>query len=97
MTKQAIEKARKDLQSIISNLAYKDCRVANPKPKKDITGHGKHKPYTLSGDTKEALDILQLTYKAEITAEDERIIKGYLLPFRALRREYLMNTDPRMQ
>lgn len=97
MTEQAIEKARKDLQGIISNLAYSDYKQANPKPRKNITGRPKNKPYTLSGDTQEALDVLNLTYKTHITAEDERIIKGYLLPFRVLRREYLENIDPRLR
>lgn len=97
MTKQATEKARRDLQAIISNLAYKDYKVANPKLRKSIAGRRKHKPYTLSNDAMEALDVLQMTYKTDIAAEDEEIIKGYLLPFRTVRTEYLINTDPRLR
>ena len=97
MTEKAIAKAIQDLEAILSNLSYKDFKQANPKGKIGRNGRRIHRAYSLSDETLEVLEMLKLTVKTNITAEDEEIIKGFLLPYRANRREYLINTNPRLQ
>ena len=70
-----------NLYRIASNLSLKDYRAANP------TSNGKpvyrtHKPYGLSGETKEATELLKMASKSEVTREEEETIKGYLLKIR---------------
>lgn len=97
MTLEARAKAIRDLEAILSNLAYKDFKRANPVRRIGRDGRRIHKPYNLSSDTMEALEVLSLACKQDITAEDGEIIKGFLLPYRVNRREYLINTNPRLQ
>lgn len=95
MNKEAITKARKDLNSIISNFAMNDFNKYNKKSNGEY--YKKRRQYNLSSQTLEAKEILDLTYKNTITLDDERIIKAYLIPFRTLRTELLINTNIKNQ
>ena len=90
MTEQAIAKAIQDLEAILSNLSYKDFKQANPGCRIGRDGRRVHRAYSLSGETMEALEMLNRVTRMDITAEDEDIIKGFLLPYRVNRREYLI-------
>ena len=94
MTNNSILKAKKDLNAIISNLALKDYNQFNKKT--DGSYYKIHRPYTLSAETLEAMEILKLTNQKEIMTEDETKIKAYLLPIRTQRTELLKNTDQRI-
>ena len=93
MTQQATTKAREDLNSIISNYAMKDFNQYNRK--KDGTYYKKRRPYNLSSETMEAKEILEIALKKNITAEEEEIIKAYLIPYRVFETDLLINTDIR--
>jgi len=95
MNNNAILKARKDLQAIISNYAMESYLQANRK--KDGTYYKKRKPYTLPDEAMTANELLKLTYNSDITVEQEEQIKAFLIPYRTVRTEYLINTDPRMR
>ena len=90
MTEQAIDRAREDLNKIISYFASQDYYRANFKNGKRRSK--KHIPYTLSQETLEAHDHLSLL-SGEITKEVEEQVKGYLLPFRTFRSEILKGAD----
>lgn len=94
MTNKSILKAKKDLNAIISNLALKDYNQFNKKTNGSY--YKKHRAYTLSAETLEAMEILKLTNKEKITLEEETKIKAYLLPIRTQRTELLKNTDQRI-
>jgi hypothetical protein len=61
-----------NLYNITANLAYKDYRAMNPK------GGKKHRPYSLSGETREALELYALARTTDLSREDEERIKAYL-------------------
>ncbi len=94
MTSEAMLKARKDLQAIISNYAMQSYLQVNRK--KDGTYYKKHRPYTLPVEAETANELLKLTYNSNITREQEEQIKAFLLPYRTFRTEYLINTDQRL-
>lgn len=90
MTEQALLKAKVDLYNIIANHAMDDYNRANHDK------HGKafkqHHQYSLSYDTNKAREIYHIVYNKSaehITAEQEEIIKGFLLIYRTSRTEYL--------
>lgn len=85
-TEQALLKARIDLYNIVANFAKNDYAQATKRTK------GKVKQYTLSQETEEAKEYYTLALcndPHELTTEQEEAIKGYLLPFRLYRTEYL--------
>jgi hypothetical protein len=89
-TEKALLKAKIDLYNIVSNHVYQDYYNANY----DRNGKRKskkHIPYSLSDDTEKALKIYKMSCRTpeEIAAEEEEIIKGFLLPYRTHREEYL--------
>lgn len=90
-TEKALQKAKTDLFNITSNLAYKDYYNANFKPNGKRKSK-KHIPYTLSDETEKALSLYKITCYdiTEITTEQEEEIKGFLLPYRTIRTEYLI-------
>ncbi len=90
-------KAIQDLEAILSNLSYKDFKQANPRRRMGKNGRRIHRSYNLSEKTLECLEMLNRVTKKHITAEDEEIIKGFLLPYRMVRTEYLINTNQRLQ
>lgn len=96
MTLEARAKAIRDLEAILSNLSYKDFKQANPKPRMGRNGRRIHRVYSLSSETEKALEMLYRAVKDDITAEDEEIIRGFLLPYRIFRTEYLISTNPRL-
>lgn len=96
MTLEARAKAIKDLEAILSHLAYRDYRQANP-VRNGKRVYVKHRPYTLSPDTLEVLEMIKIASKEDITAEEEKMIKAFLLPHRMFKREYLINIDPRLR
>lgn len=63
---------QQNLYNITANLAYKDYRAMNPK------GGKKHRPYSLSGETREALELYALARTTDLSREDEERIKAYL-------------------
>lgn len=67
------------LSGIVSLLALKDYKRANPKRKVNKNGTVKHNPYTLSEETEEARRLLINAKKENITREEEEEIKAYLL------------------
>jgi hypothetical protein len=84
-TDNALNKAIKDLNDIISKYALQDYLKVNYKNGKKKSK--KHIPYSLSDNTTEARDILKLIYgkkKEDISTEDEEIVKGYLLKYKLL-------------
>lgn len=90
-TENSLVKAKVDLYNISSNLAYEDYRSTNfhPNGKRKRL---KHIPYSLFYDSQEALNIYKMVYgknPEDITMEQEEIIKGFLLPYRTFKREYL--------
>jgi len=90
-TEQALLKAKIDLYNIVSNHAYQDYYNTNY----HLNGKRKskkHIPYSLSIDTQKAQEIYNMVYgksPEEITAEEEEIIKAFLLIYRTSRTEYL--------
>jgi len=90
-TERSLLKAKIDLYNISSNLAYEDYKQAN------FNRNGKrksknHLPYTLSDESIAVLEIYKMVYgknPEDITEEQEEIIKGFLLPYRTFKREYL--------
>ena len=94
---KTITKARKDLNSIISNLAYNDFKRTNTN--KQGKFYKKRRPYNLSFETLEAYEKLRLlnTNNSNITKEMEEEVKAYLIPFRTNRTELLINTDPKLR
>ncbi len=90
-TERSLLKAKIDLYNISSNLAYEDYKRAN------FNRYGKRKskkhiPYTLSDESLEVLEVYKMVHgknPEDITAEQEEIIKGFLLSYRKVRREYL--------
>lgn len=91
MTEQSIKKARKDLHAIISNYAMMAYLQANKK--KDGTFYKKRRPYTLPTEAETARELLDITYKKDITLEDEEKIKAFLMYYRVFKTDYLINTD----
>ena len=71
-----------NLYNITANLAYKDYRAMNPKG-------GKKRPYSLSGETREALELYALARTTDLSREDEEHIKAYLLKIKMGRPELL--------
>ena len=89
-TSSALTKAKIDLFNILSNYSYKDYYNTNFKNGKKKSK--KHIPYSLSQETQEAQSIYNLVYgkqPEDITPDQEREIKYFLLPFRTFRTDYL--------
>lgn len=79
-----IEKAKKDLNLIISNQCRESFLQANTK--KDGTLYQKRRPYSVPEESQVALKYVEmLTYNDTITREQEEEIKGFLIPFRTYR------------
>ena len=88
MTNGAIEKARIDLNKIISKYCYDSYKQANIK--KDGTKYKKHRQYSVPEEAEKALSLLRLLSKNEITIEEEEEIKAFLIPYRTIKTEYLV-------
>ena len=95
MTEQSVIRAKKDLHAIISNYAMQAYLAMNKK--KDGTFYKKRRQYTLPYEAEEARKLLYLLDKNNITLEEEENIKAFLIPYRTIRTEYLINTDERMR
>lgn len=95
MTEQVITKARKDLHAIISNYAMQAYIAINRK--KDGTYYKKRRQYSLPQEAEEARKLLYILDKNNITIEEEEEIKAFLIPYRTIKTEYLINTDERMR
>lgn len=78
---------QQNLYNITANLAYKDYRAMNPK------GGKKHRPYSLSGETREALELYALARTTDLSREDEERIKAYLFKIIMGRPELLEPRD----
>lgn len=81
-----------NLKTIVSNLAYKDYKNAYQKSDRYLKGkytpsgkERKFKGYSLSDETTEANELLQLTTKTNITHDEVESIKGYLLRIKLIR------------
>lgn len=75
----------KRLNSIVSELAMADYKRTNPHPRLLKNGQWNHIPYTLSPNTNEAREMLQLANKVRSgkgTIQDEETVKAYLLNHR---------------
>lgn len=92
-----IDKAKNDINKIVSNMSMQDYLKANVNQK---TGkkYKKHRQYSLSAETLQAKEMYNLILSIEYdyinneiipNKENEEIIKGYLLTFRSHRREFL--------
>lgn len=88
------EKAAKDLMAIVSNDARKSWLQANKK--KDGTFYKKHRPYSLTDEGLKANRYIKALTTKEITNQEEEEIKAFLLSYRLLQRDMLVNTDPRL-
>ena len=84
-----------NLYRITSNLALKDFKQMNPKPKMNSKGFTNFKPYSLSDDTKEALNLLKIAQKPQqdITQNEEEQIKAYLLKIKLVYPELIEQTN----
>lgn len=61
------------LYDLVSELALKDYKQANPHPKMY------KKPYSLSTETQEAHNMYKIACKSEHTAEEVERVKAYIL------------------
>ena len=77
---------QQNLYNITANLAYKDYRAMNPK------GGKKHRPYSLSGETREALELYALARTTDLSREDEERIKAYLFKIIKMGRPELLKS-----
>jgi len=91
-TEKALNKAKADLYNIIANNAYKDFIRANTN--RQGKQYKKHRPYNLGHDTNAAREVYSLIYgkqPEDITEDQEKQVKAFLLNYRINRREYLKN------
>ena len=77
------EKARKDLNKIISNQSMKSYLKANRK--KDGTFYKKHRPYSITTESQRAISFISILNNDTITRVQEEEIKAFLIPFRTFR------------
>lgn len=90
-TEKALLKAKIDLYNIVANLAYRDYCCMRQK-------HKNNRSYNLFNDTEEALEVYKLVYGKtphDITVEEEKKIKAFLLKYRLLFPEYLKEAGGR--
>lgn len=79
-----IEKANKDLNTLIEKMAYRDYKQANY-TKTGKKKSKKHIPYGLGDDTMEAKRLYNLIYcKEDVTKEVEEQVKAFLIKYRVL-------------
>jgi hypothetical protein len=88
MTNGAIEKAKIDLNKIISKYCLDSYKQVNYK--KDGTKYKKHRQYSVPDEAEKALELLRILSKNEITIEQEEEIKAFLIPYRTIKTEYLV-------
>ena len=88
MTTGSIEKARIDLNKIISKYCYDSYKQVNIK--KDGTKYKKHRQYTVPEEAEKALTLLRILTNDNITIEEEEEIKAFLIPYRIIKTEYLV-------
>lgn len=87
-TKYGLLKAKIDLYNIVANHALESYYQANPKGIK----RKKRKPYSASQEELKALAIYKMIANKQpedITAEEEEIVKAFLLFYRLFKTEYL--------
>lgn len=72
------EKNINAIEKIIKELSMKDFLVMNPIDKDGRRKYAYHRPYSLSDETKEALEIKEQYLADEITEEE---YKGYCLKY----------------
>lgn len=89
------EKARKDLSAILSNYCMESFLQANQK--KDGTFYKKRRPYSVPTEGLKALELIKITQKDNITRKEEEEVKSFLMPYRIIRTEYLINTDEKLR
>jgi hypothetical protein len=77
MNEQTIEVLKKRIDNHVSKLAYNDYVKANFD--KNGKKYKKHHPYSLSGDTVKAKEMLNILYQWEISKEDEEKVKAYIM------------------
>ena len=82
------QKAKNDLETIISNLSLKEYARANFKNGKKSK---KHTPYSLTDEILQALKLSKSITNEQMTIEQENDIKAFLIPFRMNTREDLYN------
>ena len=78
-----VEKAKKDLNLIISNQCRESFLQANTK--KDGTLYQKRRPYSVPKESQKAVEFLNILNNDIITLEQEEEIKSFLMPFRIFR------------
>lgn len=79
-----IEKAKRDLNLIISNQCRESFLQANTK--KDGTLYQKRRPYSVPEESQKALRYVEiLTYNDTVTRGQEEEIKAFLMSFRTFR------------
>lgn len=76
-------KAIKDLNKIISNQSKKSYLQANRR--QDGFYYKKHRPYSITKESKQALEFIEVLNNDTVTQEQEEKIKAFLLPFRTFR------------
>lgn len=96
LNKETVNTLYKRAENILANLSYEDFWKVNknsPRVKKGkFTPSGKERkwlPYSLSEETLECKEIIQLILSDNITREQEEKIKGFILKYRLLKPEYL--------
>lgn len=67
------------LYDLVSQLALKDYRQANPNPKTYKNGKTNHKPYSLSFETQEAQEMYTIACQPEHTPEEIENVKAFIL------------------
>ena len=66
------------LETIVANLSKQDYLANNPiKNGKKV--HKQHRPYGLSGETIEALEMYKMACAKEVSIEEEEMVKDFLL------------------
>lgn len=77
----------KRLDDLVAKYAMMDYKRANPKQKIRKDGTVIHNPYSLSPLTNEAREMLQLARKENLTVEEEKTVKAYLLRMKMIGQE----------
>lgn len=77
------KKAIKDLNTIISNQSEKSYLQANRK--QDGSYYKKHRPYSITEESKKALGFINILNNDTVTLGQEEEIKAFLIPFRTFR------------
>jgi len=73
------EENKRFLYDLVSQLALKDYRQANPNPKMYKNGKTNHKPYSLSIETQNAQEMYTIACQSKHTPEQIETVKAFIL------------------